>query len=106
MSMKRTKEVGPRSSSRPGQPGFWEKKVPERVYRWEDDVAPKADEEFLAYSPASKFERDALVLHAKFGKGIVTFVNGPKLDILFQDGPKKLAHNPTGAPPSRPTSSV
>ena len=31
-------------------------------------------------------------MHAKFGKGIVVDVEPSRVEVLFQDGPKKLAH--------------
>jgi len=80
-----------------------------RTYTWEAAVAPQADEAFVAYSPACKLEQDALVYHVKFGKGVVTGVQGTKIDVLFQDGAKMLAHNPAGAAPAKavvPPSSV
>lgn len=100
MSIKRSKEPT-RKRSREATGGFWEKNEPERVYSWEADVASQSDEAFVKYAPTVKFEKDATVFHSKFGKGIVTGVNGTKVEILFQEGPKTLAQNPSGGPPTK-----
>lgn len=97
MSMKRSKEVS-RGRAREVDGGFWDKKEPERVYTWESDVAARPDEAFVAYAPAQRYSKDVLVTHAKFGKGIVTEVDGAKIDVLFQDGQKKLTHGLAGGP--------
>jgi hypothetical protein len=92
MSMKRGKEVSRGKHRELEGEGFWVKKEEARAYKWEDDVAAKGDEVFVAYAPTQKYAKDALVSHAKFGKGIVTAVDGGKIDVLFQDGTKKLTH--------------
>lgn len=97
MSMKRSKEVT-RGRAREVDGGFWDKKEPERVYVWDTDVAPHPDDAFVAYAPAQRYAKDVLVTHSKFGKGIVTEVDGGKIDVLFQDGQKKLTHGLAGGP--------
>jgi hypothetical protein len=92
MSMKRGKEVSRGKDRDLETEGFWVKKDDGRTYKWEDDVATKGDDAFVPYAPTQKFAKDALVVHAKFGKGIVTAVDGGKIDVLFQDGTKKLTH--------------
>ena len=97
MSMKRSKEVS-RGRAREVDGGFWDKKEPERVYTWDTDVAAQPDDSFVAYAPAQRYSKDVLVTHAKFGKGIITEVDGGKIDVLFQDGQKKLTHGLAGGP--------
>ncbi len=102
MSIKRSREVSRRPRDLGGD--FESKKAPERVYKWEDDVAPRLGEPFQAYGAAYKYAKDSLVEHAVFGKGIVTRVEGGKIEVLFQQGPKKLAQSPAGkeAPKAEP----
>jgi hypothetical protein len=97
MSMKRSKEVT-RGRAREVDGGFWDKKEPERVYVWDTDVAVKPDDAFVAYAPAQRYAKDVLVIHSKFGRGVVTDVDGGKIDVLFQDGQKKLTHGLAGGP--------
>jgi hypothetical protein len=101
MSMKRSKEVS-RGRAREVDGGFWDKKEPERVYTWESDVSAQPDEAFVAYTPQQRYSKDVLLTHAKFGKGIVTDVDGGKIDVLFQEGPKKLTHGLAGGPVIQP----
>ena len=64
--------------------------------KWKDVVADKPDGAFAAYAQSSTFEKDALVNHAKFGKGLVVEVDGNKLHVLFEEGIRKLLHGTTG----------
>lgn len=104
MSMKRSRSV----SSNRGRGGSGRddefsrgRAKPARTYAWETDVAPQPDDAFVAYSPSCAFPQDALILHAKFGKGVITDVQGTKVDVLFEDGEKKLVHNPSGSAPAK-----
>ncbi len=92
MSMKRAKEVrrGPKDS-KPEDDGFFPKD-PVRVFEWEKDANAQADESFAKYSPSARYAKGALVMHPKFGKGVVTESEQAKVDVLFQEGVKKLAH--------------
>jgi hypothetical protein len=65
--------------------------------KWKEVVGGQPDEAFVPYSPAATFVKDALVAHAKFGKGIVVEVDGNKVQILFEEGQKKLLHATPGA---------
>lgn len=96
MSIKRSREV---SRRRPSDGGSFEssKKKDERVYTWDDDVAPRVGEPFFAYAASHKYAKDSLLEHSVFGKGIITKVEGTKIEVLFQPGPKKLVHNPAGS---------
>jgi hypothetical protein len=55
-------------------------------------VADKPDTAFTSYATASRFEKDALVAHSKFGKGVVVEVDGNKVHILFEEGVRRLLH--------------
>lgn len=63
---------------------------------WGTAVAGHADAEFTPYAPATTFAVSTLVQHAKFGKGIVVAVDGNKVDILFEQGIRKLLHATSG----------
>ncbi len=91
MSMKRSKEVR-RGRESEGDGGFFSPKQPPKEWDWEKDVASQPDDAFTAYSPKSRFARAAYVSHVKFGKGIVIDVDPLRVEVLFSDGPRKLAH--------------
>jgi hypothetical protein len=92
MSIKRSKQRSFTSREQAeAETGLGAKKVePPKV--WADETAGKDDAAFTAYSPSARFAKGALVLHAKFGKGLVVGVEGPRLEVLFEDGVKKLGH--------------
>src|SRR5262249_33847983 len=75
-----------------GAGGSQSAKMPE----WATAVGDQPDDEFAAYAPGSTFAYSALVRHAKFGKGIVVAVDGNKIDILFEQGIRKLVHATPG----------
>ncbi|WP_394837808.1 hypothetical protein LVJ94_12930 [Pendulispora rubella] len=93
--MKRSK---PRSSGK-GQDAEGDKdffaKPKEAEKNWEAEVASKPDEAFSPYALTTRFDKGQLVTHPKFGKGLVTFVEGTRIEILFQEGTKKLGHAAT-----------
>jgi len=93
MSMKRSKEVR-RGNSRDtdDNDGFFSPKAAAKKWDWEKDVASQPDEAFAQYAPKSRFAKEAFVMHPKFGKGVVVDVEPSRVEVLFQDGPKKLAH--------------
>lgn len=90
MSMKRSKPVTRRSrSSADSKLGA---KKAEAKFDWDEHVANAPDAHFVTYSLNSKFERSQLIEHSKFGRGIVTNVDGARIEVLFQEGTKKLSH--------------
>ncbi len=92
MSIKRSKQ---RSFSareqEEAETGLGAKKV-EPVKVWADETAGKDDAAFTPYAPTARFAKGALVLHSKFGKGLVVLVEGTRIEVLFEDGVKKLGH--------------
>ncbi|MCL2778878.1 MAG: hypothetical protein FWD73_12830 [Polyangiaceae bacterium] len=95
MSMKRTKPRSSGKSQDTDDGGFWlTPSEPEKS--WEEQVANKADSEFVAYALTTRLEKGQLVTHSKFGKGIVVHADASKVEILFQDGKKKLGHGQPG----------
>jgi len=91
MSMKRTKQRAGGGRDKDTAVDFWAKPaVPEET--WEQQIEGKADDGFLAFSLAERFAKGQLVLHTKFGKGVVTDADATRVEILFQEGKKKLGH--------------
>lgn len=93
MSMKRSKQRGSGGGREKGDPGtdFWAKpKEPEKS--WEQAIEGQPDEAFAAYAMTSRYTKGQLVSHPKFGKGVVTDADATRVEILFQEGKKKLGH--------------
>jgi hypothetical protein len=66
----------------------------ERRSEWETRVAGKALTAFIRYSMERRFSAGDLILHSKFGEGYVADVDGGKMNVMFRDGPRTLAHKP------------
>jgi len=94
--MKRTKQYSrnPRERDVDAEGGsFFDKpKVVEPELIWDQHVAGEADDKFVPYSLKTAYQKAALLLHPVFGKGIVTAVDGKRIEVLFKDGKKKLGH--------------
>ena len=90
MSMKRAK-AKTTGKEKDGTTDFWAKPaIPEK--NWEEATTDQPDEAFAPYSMGTTFTKGQLVTHSKFGKGVVTDVEAVRVEILFQDGKKKLGH--------------
>jgi hypothetical protein len=91
MSMKRTKQRTSGSSrNSDAEHDPWAKPVapdPE----W-SEVEAKPDDAFVPFAMSSRFAKGDLIRHTKFGKGVVLGVEGTRIEVLFQDGKKKLGH--------------
>jgi hypothetical protein len=93
MSMKRTKQKST-GKEKDAARDFWAK--PAEIERtWEESVEGKPDPDFTLYMMTERFTKGQLILHPKFGKGIVTDVEPLRVEILFQEGKKKLGHGQT-----------
>jgi len=94
MSIKRSSRS---SSSRRHDDGgvvSFNKKTPEPEKSWQEHMEGQPDEAFKAYSPKECFAKGDLLVHASFGKGVVVGVQERRLDVLFEQGNKILAHTP------------
>ena len=90
MSMKRTKQRGSGKET-DNATDFWAKPVaPEKTF--DETMEGKTDEQFKPWALTETFAKGDLVVHSKFGRGVVTDVEGSRIEILFQDGKKKLGH--------------
>ncbi|CAN5180458.1 hypothetical protein BH09MYX1_BH09MYX1_61830 [soil metagenome] len=66
----------------------------DREQSWEKSVNGKSPSDFLKYEPKKSFKQGDLLKHSKFGDGVVTTVlDAGKIEVLFRDEPRKLAHN-------------
>ncbi len=92
MSIKRTKEVSSRSPREREADAI--AKLADKKWNWTKDVANQADESFTRYATTGKFAKETFLLHSKFGKGVVTNVEGAHIDVLFEDGVRKLLQTP------------
>jgi hypothetical protein len=65
----------------------------ERYENWASKTLGKAVDAFTRYSMGHTFRPGELVMHPKFGEGYVDQVlEGGKVDVVFRDGHKILAH--------------
>ena len=90
MSMKRTKQ---RSAGKDSDTAtdFWAKPVAaEKTF--DEAMEGKTDEQFKPWALNVRFAKGDLLVHPKFGKGVVTDADANRVEILFQDGKKKLGH--------------
>jgi hypothetical protein len=94
MSMKRSKQASRSARGRESEDTFWAKSArePDKAWNWQEHVAGQPDESFVPYALTSKFAKGALVRHPKFGKGVVTQVEGSRIEVLFEDAARKLGH--------------
>lgn len=59
---------------------------------WKGAVGDRAAADARAYRTTDRFTQAELVQHAKFGLGVVQRVELGKVEVLFKDGPRILAH--------------
>lgn len=91
MSMKRSRRANPQGKVSQAE-GPLAYAVTETQPSWAELVTDKADSAFKPYSITATYARNDLVRHPKFGKGIVTLVEGSRIEVLFEEGSKKLGH--------------
>ena len=92
MSMKRSKQRNSGSSrqSDEDESTAWGKPAePEPTWA---EVESKPDGSFVPFALSSRYAKGDCISHPKFGKGLVLGVEGPRIEVLFQDGKKKLGH--------------
>jgi hypothetical protein len=67
---------------------------------WNEQVQNQPDTAFVPYALTANFAKGALIMHPTMGKGMVVRVVGTRIEVVFSDGMKKLAH--AGPPPVPP----
>lgn len=93
MSIKRSKQVNYKADVRDApSSGPFAPKPAEPVLSWPEHMAGKEGSTFAPYSLSAKYDKGALVEHPKFGKGVVTHVEGSRVEVCFEGGTKKLGH--------------
>lgn len=93
MSIKRSKQVNYRSRFNDApSTGPFAPKPPDPILSWEEHMKDKENAVFAPYTMTTKYEKGALIEHAKFGKGVVIGVEASKVEVCFKDGNKKLGH--------------
>lgn len=92
MSIKRAKQrtFGSNKDSDDSDDYFAKPKEPEKT--WEQHMEGKGDADFAPYAMTNRYAKGQLVTHSKFGKGVVVGVDATNVQILFQEGTKKLGH--------------
>lgn len=94
MSMKRTKKASSgRGAQAEGSLGFNPPSA--GLPDWAEITGSRPDSAFVAYTPAQSYARNDFIAHAKFGRGVVVAVDGSRIEVLFQEGMKKLGHGVT-----------
>lgn len=74
-----------------------EKERSDREVTWQKAIAGRAMSDFTPYKMSGVFEEGQLVNHKKFGDGIVLrIVDATKVEVLFQDEQRTLAHSQPG----------
>jgi hypothetical protein len=96
MSMKRTKQRGAAAGGRrPGDyAGFGGGRDKDQEKSWKEDVADQPEASFVPYALKNHYAKGTLIAHASFGKGLILAVDGPRVEVLFESGKKKLGHAP------------
>ena len=62
--------------------------------KWQEATGDKDASEYRPYSMTTRFEAGQLIMHPKFGEGLVQEVTAPqKISILFRTGLKTLIHD-------------
>jgi hypothetical protein len=91
MSMKRSKQRSSGSGRFSGKdddsPAWAKPEGPEPSWA---DVDAKPEASFVPFALSSRYAKGDLILHPKFGKGLVLGVEGTRIEVLFHDGKKKL----------------
>lgn len=59
---------------------------------WKKAMAPHEGKKAVDYRASERFAVDQVIDHSKFGRGLVTRVDGSKVEVMFQSGTKLLAH--------------
>jgi hypothetical protein len=92
MSMKRSRKAGTSTRTNETEGGAFAFGQMPTTKSWDELVADKPDKAFKPYAMSTAFVRNDLVDHPKFGRGVVVLVEGSRVEVLFKEGSKKLAH--------------
>ena len=90
--MKRSKQRNFGRGSGTGDDDGFFKKPQEPEKTWDQQMDGKEDTAFVPYAMQNRYDKGALILHTKFGKGVVVEVDATHVQVLFQDAKRKLGH--------------
>ncbi len=96
MSIKRSKQRNFGKGTDTGSDDDYFAKPKEPELSWDQHMGGKKDADFVPYAMSDRYGKGTLLSHPKFGKGVVVAVDATNVQILFQDGPRKLGHGVTG----------
>ena len=87
-------ETAPRKAPTTGVRAATKARVEQERYDgWASRTLGKSQDAFARYSMERSFKQGELILHPKFGEGYVEQVlEGGKVNVMFRDGSKVLAH--------------
>ncbi len=80
----------------PTPPKREENEAEQKERAWNEALSGRAGEAATAYRTTARFGAGDLVEHTKFGRGLVRRVDGGKIEVLFKDGARLLAHGMHG----------
>lgn len=92
MSIKRSKQRSSGSGRGSDDAADPWAKPPEPEKTWTEQTEGKADDAFVPYALSTRYAKGQLLTHPKFGKGVVVNVEGARIEVLFEEGAKKLGH--------------
>ncbi|MDI1435029.1 hypothetical protein [Polyangium sorediatum] len=76
----------------PAPPKSAETAAEQKERAWKEALAGRMDEKAAPYRTTARFAPGDLVDHTKFGRGLVRRVDGAKIEVIFKDGARLLAH--------------
>lgn len=93
MATKQTKQRGPGTERRDDGDitDFWAKPPPPEP-SWHEQVDGRPEDGFSPYALSERYAKGQLVIHGKFGKGVVVDADVSRVEVLFEHGKKKLGH--------------
>src|SRR5512147_1439614 len=101
MSIKRSREYSRRPPSERSETTAAAPKRAPRRYSFDRDVAGLPADNAVVYGTAYRYAENDLLEHKLFGRGLVTRVEGDRMEVLFREGLKKLVHDPSGPNPPK-----
>lgn len=80
----------------PAPPKLVESDEARKEREWNEALLSRAAEPALPYRTTSRFTEGQIVEHTKFGRGLVRRVADGKVEVIFKDGVRLLAHGQKG----------
>lgn len=91
-----TSGEGKKTSSSSARASAAAQREREQTSQWEHAIAGQPMGAFKQYRVTQAYSAGELIRHPKFGDGVITqVIDRGKVEILFKDGPKTMAHGQT-----------